>query len=638
MLNLIRENKAKLKWLLWLVIIGLTVGMVLLFSAAPPSAPGQELGNFVAKVDGVEISPAEFRFRLKLILNRLGPNAMSDKKKLKTYGQYVLNSLVRTTILSIEAKKLGFTVTDKELRDYIINSPLFNMGGEFVGAKDYERILSYLGITPEGFENLVRKEILAQKYNDFIETGFKVSDKEVRNLFEENNNSAKIRYVTVSDLEYFSKVDMSPEKVKAYFEKHKNDFKIDETRVVKYIKLSTKDLQKALENEITDDEAIAYIKSHPQEYPEMIGAKHILFKVPENATPQEVEKIKKKAEKVLQMAKSGKDFSELAKKYSEDPGSAKRGGDLGFFGRGRMVKPFEDAAFSLKVGEISDLVRTRYGFHIIKVTAKKDVNSYISQVKRKLAREKAKDQLQSKAQEIFNELEKSKDIDLVAKKFKLKVVISKPINRKNPDFRLGMPKGFIDELLSMKSVGEVGNLYEVYDGFFVYQLSKIIKPHVPTFEDVKAKVEGAYRRYEAKRLAKEKCMEFIKKVTKPEDFDKVAKDMNLTPKDSFVFNIKGQVSMDLGYAFNLTYDVMKHKLNEIGGPVSVKNKEVAYLVKERNYPDESKFKEKAKDLRASLENTGKTAIRESVNNKLYNDYRRNKKIILNEKLVESIIG
>lgn len=638
MLNLIRENRYKLKWLLWLVIIGLTVGMVLLFSAAPPSAPGQELGNFVAKVDGVEISPAEFRFRLKLILNRLGPNATTDKKKLKMYGQYVLNSLVRTTILSIEAKKVGFTVSDKELRDYILNSPLFNMGGSFVGAKDYERILSYLGITPEGFENLMRKEILSQKYTDFLNSSVKVGNNEVKQLFEENNNSAKIRYVAISDLKYFSKVDMNPEKIKEYYEKHKKDFKVGETRVVKYIKLSSTALERAMLAEITDDEALNYIKQHPREYPEMVGAKHILFKVPKNATPAEVEKIKKKAEKVLKMAKSGVDFSKLAKKYSEDPGSAKRGGDLGFFGRGRMVKPFEDAAFSLKVGQISNLVRTQFGFHIIKVTAKKDAKSYIPQAKRKLAREKAKDQLQNKAQEIYDELQKSKDIDSVAKKFNLKVEMSKPINRKNPDYKLGMPKGFIDELMSMKKVGEVGNLYEVYDGFFVYQLNKIIKPHIPSLNEIKAKVEGAYRRFEAIKLAQQKCKEFLSKVKKPEDFDKVAKSMKLNPEDSFLFNVKGQVSKDLGYAFGLTYDVLKHKVNELGGPVNVKDKEVAYIVKERNYPDESKF-EKSKDtLKLTLENTRKTAIRESVNSKLYRTYIREKKIIINQKLVDVIIG
>ncbi|HEX9909417.1 MAG TPA: SurA N-terminal domain-containing protein, partial [Desulfatiglandales bacterium] len=265
-----------------------------------------------------------------------------------------LDALINQKLVSQEAKKIGLDITEKEVQDKIMSNPSFQFRGRFDESR-YRSVLQNHHMTPEDFEALVAREMIQEKVEQLLTTLSPVTDQEVLEQYTFANEKVKISYVEYKPDQFKKKVKVEPAAMEKYFEDHKETYRVPEKIKVVYVVFDPdayKDQMKVSEDQIKD-----YYEDNMDTFKEkkQVKARHILFMLAENASKEEEEKVKQKALSILQQARAGADFAELAKKHTEDPSGKENGGDLGYFSAGQMVKPSEDAVFKLKKDEISDL-------------------------------------------------------------------------------------------------------------------------------------------------------------------------------------------------------------------------------------------------------------------------------------------
>ncbi|MEO6422797.1 MAG: SurA N-terminal domain-containing protein [Candidatus Nitrotoga sp.] len=345
----------------------------------------------LATVNGEKISQEEFDQAVRQQSDRMrkmmGSNydqAMFDKPEIK---RSILDSLVSQRLLMSQARSIGLTVGEKYLAQNIAGIEAFQKDEKF-DKQVYESVLRREKMSPVAFESTVARELYMHQLIDaYMQNGY-ASSITADNLIRLNEQQRVVAVAKFPFESYLKQAKVDEAAVQAYYDANLKEFQTDEQVRVEYVTFSAD----ALQSQVTVNEADIkkYYEEHKNEFgsPEQRQAAHILIAMTPQATDADKLAAKTEAEKVLkQVQKSPEKFAELAKQYSQDPGSASNGGDLGQFGPGMMVKPFEDAVYNLKVGEISSLVQTDFGFHIIKVLAVNpaktlplnEVNSAISQ-------------------------------------------------------------------------------------------------------------------------------------------------------------------------------------------------------------------------------------------------------------------
>jgi peptidyl-prolyl cis-trans isomerase D len=325
----------------------------------------------VAQVDNTAISAAQLQSAVaqqrQRLQEMLGPNFRPEMFAEAPMREAVLQSLIEREVLVQAAVDGGLWVSDAQLASVIRAIPAFQgEDGQFSSAA-YERALRLQGYTPQGFEAELRRDLLVSQFQSAVSTTDFATPSEVQHYMRLQNQKRDFGYLLVPVSRFTSKVAVSETEAKAYYEANQAQFTEPERVKAAYVELSVDTL--ARDVKVTDDEAQAYYAAHPEEFatPEERRARHILFRVAADADQATVEMARKQAEEALAQIRAGKDFAELAREQSEDPGSAKQGGDLGFFGRGVMDPAFEQAVFALDKGGVSEPVRSTFGFHIIKL-------------------------------------------------------------------------------------------------------------------------------------------------------------------------------------------------------------------------------------------------------------------------------
>jgi len=352
----------------------------------------------VAKVGGNNISVQEYDNALKNMRNRLQSEGKFDQAQLDSteVKSLVLNQLINKKLLIDEIQNAKYAISDSQLTTYVTGMPEFQKDGKF-SQEIYDKTLEQNQLSPTKFEAGMRADLLVQQAQDGItRLGF-ISNARADEVLKLANQH---RVVTVSEIktkDFVNQVTVKPEEVKAYYEQHKNKLIVPEQVKIEFLTLAPVDFMRTVN--VTDDEVKKYYDENAAKFQgnEQRRASHILIAFGVSATPEQKQQAKAKAEEILaQIKKDPSKFEQLAVKNSQDPGSAVKGGDLGSFGRGAMVKPFEDAAFSMKVNEVSNLVESEFGYHIIKVTEisgqNSDFNSLKPQIKGDLMFQKAKDE------------------------------------------------------------------------------------------------------------------------------------------------------------------------------------------------------------------------------------------------------
>src|SRR5688572_24586869 len=498
MLDIMRRKK-HLKVVLWLVIVGLGLGMLLFF------VPGQNLGDggfsvSAGSVDGEEISMKEFMDTYRRIVNqysrgssRLEPSML----KMLRLDQSTMEGLIRARVMKIVAKRLGIDVSPEEIRHAITSNPNFQQKGVFVGTEQYKAVLEANNLTASEFEDGIRDMLLNQKLRNLISDSLIVTERELREEFQKANQMAEVRFVVLSKDDFKKQATASESALRAHFEANKAQYAIKEKRRAQYLLLSTS----LLIQSVTVSESELQDRWAKESRDETVDASHILFPVKD---PSEEASVKAKAEAVLKQVKAGGDFAELAKKHSGDPSTAPQGGNLGQFGRGRMVKEFQDVAFSLKPGETSDLVRTQFGFHIIKVLQRETptLASKRPQLESAVRFEKASQLVKQKAEEAQKLLETQKDLAAVAKALNIPTQIQEtPLVSKDSDpLASGISQALLDEIFQLKAVGEVGKPTDHPQGTAIPKLLQTELPRPADFNEARARVEADYLQIRSKEI------------------------------------------------------------------------------------------------------------------------------------------
>lgn len=411
MFDFVQENRRPVQIVLALIIVPFALWGV-------DSYQKSGSASTLASVNGVKIGQQEFDYALNQQQQRIremaGPNfdpAFFDKPEIK---HSVLDGLVTQHLIGIEASKAGLILTNEQLGQIIVSIGAFQKDGKF-DRPSYEAALREKGKTPAGFDAEVRQAVLAQQLTEAYSRNGYAAEVVAENLIRMNEQQRIVAVANLDATMFVKKVKVSNDAVNEYYNKNAQEFQLPERANVEYAVLSADSLLSQVT--IGDDEIKQYYQEHQSEFGtmEQRQASHILIMVAKQASDAEKQAAKAKAEQVLQEVKqSPAKFAALAKQYSQDPGSAANGGDLGMFGRGAMVKPFEESVFSLKVGETSGLVQTDFGYHIIKLQAVKPAKPQpLSEVKelivQRLKTQHANDKFAELADEFNNKVYEQSD-------------------------------------------------------------------------------------------------------------------------------------------------------------------------------------------------------------------------------------
>ena len=534
------------------VVVGLLGVGMLLYLVPGQGTDSVSAADVVATVAGQSVTVTDIRAQLARI-ERTGaiPAALEP-----LYAQQVLNELVFQKELALEAKQLGITVTDQERADRIRQiMPTAFVGGTFVGGDQYAALVqatSGMGV-PE-FEDLIGQGLLEEKFRELVTDGMTVTPAEVEQEFRRRNDKIKITYAVIKPADLQAKIEASDADLSAYFEKNKAKYNVPERRVVQYAFLDLEQLR--LHANISQDQVRAYYNEHIDRYklPDRAHVAHILFKTV-GKTDAEAEEVRKKAEDVLKKAKSGANFGDLAKQNSEDT-TKDKGGDLDWIVRGQTVPEFEQAAFSLPIGSVSDLVKTQYGFHIVKVMDRQmartqTVDEVYPQILLALQEDQAQRAAQDTSDQIAAEIRRSGrvSIDDLAKKYNLKFGQTMPLEANQPILEVGNSPELTETIFRLRP-GDDSAPIHTDKGYVVISVKEDQPAHPATLAEVRDRVLADYRSEKAAELAKSRAEELAKRSKSGEELAKAAKALGLEAKTSDLFSRSGSVN-DLGGAAQL---------------------------------------------------------------------------------------
>ena len=596
MLPFFREKRRGLKWILWLVIIGLGVGMLGLFVDTPGPSSGVSSAH-AAEVADFVISSGEFRrhyiqlvdaYRRVYKLDRQDPAII---KQLRL-GQQALDQLVAEYATFHEARQMGIAVTSDEIVRFITKTPVFQENGNFIGVDRYRAILRANNWAPQEFEDSIRRQLAGEKLRRILTDGIFPTPEEIRREFLNRNQEVKLRYVTF-DPEELSPVDVADEKLKEYFDERQENYRVGEQRRIRYVSVAVEP-----ENANVPEELIRERMDRVTDT-DQVRVRHILVSV---GSPDEEPAARAKAQNLLQQLRSGADFAQLAREYSEDPVSAAAGGDLGFFGRDKMMPEFEKAAFALKPGELSDLVITPFGYHIIRGTfnpehhdgdARRPIAEYEAR------QQEAENQAKELATEISGELAEDPDLAKAASARSLPV-------EESDFFELG---GFIPGL-SVKSdfnqkifdLQENQSLepYDAAGSYLVAQLMEIRPGHMPPFEEIRDKVLSDYRSTQGDESARENAFGLHKTIQDGSEFQKLAQERELQVMTTPFFKRGGTIDENLRFSPQVHDHAFRLKAGEVAPPVLVTGKYFVFQVAEKTELDQERFEGEKSQLEKEL--------------------------------------
>jgi peptidyl-prolyl cis-trans isomerase D len=497
----------------------------------------------VATVGGESITATDVQRQLNSALH--GQSVPDVLKGM--YAKQVLDQMILKQALTVEAQRLGIRVTDQELSDRIkqILPSAWN-GDTWLKDRYTTEVQTRTGMSIPEFEDFLRDQMLQEKFRQLVTDAITVSPAEIQAEYRRRNEKVQIEYVLVKPADLASTIQPTDAELSAYYTKHAGLYQIPEKRSARYALL---DLAKLRATTTVGDDALrAYYNSHIDEYKveNRVHVEHILFKTV-GKTDAEIAEIRQKAEDVLKKAKSGANFEDLAKKFSEDDGTKPKGGDLGWIVEGQTVPEFQQAAFTLPKGSISDLVKTQYGFHIIKVldheqAHTKSFEEVRSTIEPTVLDEKVNAEANDFAEKIAAAIRQSnhQPLDDLAKKFNLTVSELPLASATDPPAAFANSQDVRTAVFQLRP-GELSQPIQTPQGIVIVTPKDVQAGHQGTFAEVRDRVLADYQQEKSVELAKSKAEELAKQAKSGEAFDKAAKSLNLDAKTSESLSRTGSI-------------------------------------------------------------------------------------------------
>jgi peptidyl-prolyl cis-trans isomerase D len=501
MLDLMRQANRR-KWFLYMLILPVVFSFVLAIFAIWGGAAdmgGATTGPsaWIARVDGTEISMRDLSRHRQVIesqYRRLYGDQFEQLAANVNLDQVALTQLLGQALAYNEAVRLGLKPTDEEVGEAIKSAPVFQRDGRFIGREQYITELRARGYDVAEYEREIGKELAVDKLRSVVGSIVQIGDADVERAFREEGESAEVDYVVFQQSAGESGPEPSERDLRAHYEANRSKYMTPERRRASYALIDRDPLMQAASAQVSDDDIQRHYDQNRDTMftsPEQRRASHILFKIPPGQA--DTSAIETRARGVLEQIRGGGDFAELARANSEDS-SASEGGELGWFGRGRMVPEFENAAFTLPEGQVSDLVKTQFGYHIIKVTGSRPagarpLSEVKDQIRQQLSFSKAQELLDQKSTEFSAKLaQQVSSFETSASELGLTVKDTGLVASGDPIQDLGPAPSASEEIFRLQQ-GATSGPIRVNQGILFARLVEISAPQPAPFETVKDRVK-----------------------------------------------------------------------------------------------------------------------------------------------------
>ena len=532
---ILQDLRKSVKPMMWIIAIAFGASLPLMYLR---SRTGGDHQKPLVRVNGVPISYATFARSYSDVYERYQQTSGGQiSPQVETYLRYqVLTQLITNEILWQETKRAGIKIGGEELTEAIER-----IMRRFPSREAFIRFLDYQHISYPDLKEQIRKQLAINELTQRIQDSVGVTDQEVKDYWLNENEKIKAVYIHLSPKKYEKVVVVSHEEITTYYEKHKEDFTIPEKVKVDYLLISPEEFAKEIK--VTPKELESYYEDHLAnfEVPEKRRVSHILIKLSPSASEKEEENAKKKIEEIQKKLEKGADFATLARKYSQDTSSAKKGGDLGFFTYSQMIPSFSKAAFSLKKeSEVSGIVKSPFGYHLIKLTGIKQAytepfQKVKSQVKKLLVEQKSEDLAIKEAEEVRERMEEKKITftDYVKKHpFRYNSTPFFSSTEKVED--VGWVPQFNQVSFSLKP-GKISSVVPIPQGYSILKLVERKPSRIPPLKEITPKVKEKIVQEKAKRIAEEKAKQIQQELKKGKDLSSLAKKFGVEYKSSKYF-------------------------------------------------------------------------------------------------------
>jgi peptidyl-prolyl cis-trans isomerase D len=520
-------------------------------------------------------------------------------------------ALIQREVLLQEANRLGLQVSDADLRRALQTGPfapaLFP-GGNFVGDDRYaDFVQNYFRTSVQDFESQVKKEIEINRLQSMVTGGVTVSDQDVRAAYLEQGTKIKFDYAVINAEDLRKQINPTDAELQTFFKQNAARYKdaIAETRKLDYFVLHQTDVPGGAPS-VTSDQVAQYYQQHQKDFqvPEEVKVRHILIKVAQGADAKTDAAAKAKAEGLLKQIKAGGDFAALAKANSDDPGSKEQGGELGMIQRGVTVPAFEKAAFDQQPGQISDLVKTQFGYHIIQTEQKdtahlKPLDEVKAQILATLTRQQEGDQEAAYAQKLATEAAAS-GLAKTAEAHHLQVVTSDYVQQSSqipgvPDAAKLLTQAFGVKQGSAPQVSSTG------DGFAVFQVTDVKPAHAPSFDEYKTHLLDDFREQQLPQLLARKTNELADKAHAENNLAQAAKELGATIKTSELVAHTAQVP-DIGALATAAPDLFDLNVGQISKAINTGQAGIVAKIDEKQQPSAEEINKNLDATREQLLN------------------------------------
>ena len=604
MLKVLRDSMKYLAWILWIVI---AVFILFVFVDFGGVMPGTQPNQAAATVGDQEITyrelEREHRKKEAEMRAQFGDQYTPELAKQLQIPMQALNTAINRKVLIAEAQRLDLQIGDEELRDYILQFPGFFQDGEFIGQETYKRYLRGQSHTPDSFETEIRNDLLIQRFTSTLQSSFAVSDQAIENRYRRDAERTAIRYVSLPGTQLRTEVKPTPEDIETYFAANREQFTVPEERVAEFLLVNTRTLRETME--IPAEDIATFYSEHEAEYfeQEQVKARHILI----NNSDRSPEEAAASAESILERIRGGEDFAILARELSDDPGSKTRGGDLGFFTRGRMVKPFEDAAFDAAAGDLVGPVQSPFGSHIIEVQEHKDdrqrpLEEVTDLINNRLASEQAAARAEELVRELHTELsgEAPREFSAIAEAIDaIEIGATRPFRSEGAILPLGNSPALNPQAFGAQ-VGDLTEPAQAGRGWVILKLTEVIDEHLPELNEVRGLVRRAVVETMSGELALERLIAAQAEAGGAEDIlAAVAEALEQTVQQSPSFHAGSNIPI-LGEAPELVAAAFAAEEGDLGSPVLVDGKAVLYQVTERSRFSSDELETRRPQLRQQM--------------------------------------
>jgi len=592
LLGLMRKHAQS--WIITFMIIIISLVFIFYFGY---SFQSQDIIK-VAEVNGEAIGRMEYeRVYRDLLINLQNEyKSVWSDKLIEAFDleNRALESIIENRIIQQEAEKIGLRVTKEEVRDEILRVPSFQTDDRFDENK-YRNLLSYNRMEPQEFEEQLSQDMLQAKLIQFLMTFLVPSEQDTKDNYRYSNEKIKLGFIKFSPDDYKDGIAKDRSLLEPFYNENKENYRTPDKIKVAYIKISPAEFSEKVKLE--EEELVNFYEDNLDMFTEekQIKARHILFQLQPDATPEEEKEVREKAEAVLEKAKQGEDFAKLAEEYSEGP-TKTNGGDLGYFTRGTMYDEFEDAAFSLGKDEISDLVKSPVGYHIIKIDDIKespvaDFEEVRDQITSIMRRNSSMDLANEKALSLIDQMPYDIDLAEYASQHEMPVESTDFFSRFDPPEIFQRNSKLLDTLFALGNK-DISELIDLNNEYYIIQIIDKKSSYLPELDEVMENVEIDYIEEMALKKTKEEAEKYLQELNEGKDWMAVAIENGKTP-DTTDFFSRLDFPDKIGTAPGLHEAAFKLDMNSPYPETVFENYEGSFVIKfeEKQPIDESKFNE-----------------------------------------------